>query len=212
MNHVMLDIDGTLIQSYEFDEKCFIDAVREVTGLELKADWENYPHVTDRGILKTFISRQAPHYSLSELEKAVKPVFTRNIQKTIDSEPALEVGGAIEFVSYLRKSKEHLVSVATGGWGETAKLKLESAGFETDGLILASSNDHHSRIEIMNTARLQADSTGLVPVTYFGDAAWDVKACETLGVNLVVVGNRVKHHQQIKDFAPLERVLDFVDK
>ncbi|OUL58720.1 HAD family hydrolase [Pseudoalteromonas ulvae] len=210
MNHVMLDIDGTLIQSYEFDEKCFIDAVREVTGLELETDWENYPYVTDRGILKTFISRQAPRYSLNELERAVKPVFTRNIQKTIDSEPTLEVDGAIEFVSYLRKSKEHVVSVATGGWGETAKLKLESAGFETDGLILASSNDHYSRIEIMKTARRQADLMGQFPVTYFGDAVWDVKACDTLGVNLVVVGERVNHHQRIQNFNSLERALSYV--
>ncbi|GAK86809.1 hypothetical protein JCM19238_4417 [Vibrio ponticus] len=56
MKHVMLDVDGTLIQSYEFDEQCFIDAVYETTGLKILNDWHNYPNVTDRGILKTSLS------------------------------------------------------------------------------------------------------------------------------------------------------------
>ena len=33
-HHVMLDIDGTLLQSYAMDEQCFVDAVRETTGLK----------------------------------------------------------------------------------------------------------------------------------------------------------------------------------
>ncbi|HCE3035043.1 TPA: HAD family hydrolase [Vibrio parahaemolyticus] len=210
MNHVMLDIDGTLIQSYEFDEKCFVDAVYEITGLELSSDWGSYPYVTDRGILKTFIERQAPQYSLEELEDLVKPVFIRNIQRTINSEPAKEVPGAREFVSYLMNSDKHVVSIATGGWSETAKLKLESAGFELEGLTIASSNDHYSRIKIMEVAKSQTDSTQNLPVTYFGDAAWDVKACEELGVNLVIVGERVNHQQRIVDFSSLEQVLRFV--
>lgn len=210
MNHVMLDVDGTLIQSYEFDEQCFIDAVYEITGLELSNGWENYPYVTDRGILKTFIERQAPQYSLEELEALVKPVFIRNIKETIASEPAQEVLGAKEFVSYLLRSNEYVVSVATGGWGETAKLKLESAGFDTNGLIIASSNDHYSRINIMEVARLQADSEKALSMTYFGDAIWDVKACDKLGVNLVIVGDRVNHPQQIMNFGSLEHALSFV--
>lgn len=210
MNHVMLDIDGTLIQSYEFDEKCLVDAVYETTGLKLPSDWGSYPYVTDRGILKTFIERQAPHYSLKELEDIVKPVFIRNIQRTISSEPTKEVPGAKEFVSYLLNSEKHIVSVATGGWGETAKLKLESAGFKTEGLIIASSNDHYSRVKIMTVAQLQADSTQKLPITYFGDADWDVKACAELGVNLVIVGERVNHKQRIINFSALDQALSFV--
>ncbi|WP_073581037.1 HAD family hydrolase [Vibrio quintilis] len=210
MNHVMLDIDGTLIQSYEFDEKCFLDAVSETTGIELVSDWETYPHVTDRGILQTFIQRQAPQYSLEELERLVKPVFIRHIEQALHNEPAREVPGAADFVSFLLQSEQHIVSVATGGWGETARLKLESAGFDTDSLIIASSNDHYSRTEIMAVARTKADATLQLPVTYFGDASWDIKACQALGVNLVIVGDRVSHHQQVDDFSQLSSVLSFL--
>ncbi len=37
--HVMLDIDGTLLQSYEMDEQCFVDAIYETTGLKVSSDW-----------------------------------------------------------------------------------------------------------------------------------------------------------------------------
>ena len=40
MKHVMFDVDGTLIQSYGFDETCFVAAVKEVTGVDLVSDWE----------------------------------------------------------------------------------------------------------------------------------------------------------------------------
>mgnify|MGYP001318580333 CR=1 FL=1 len=46
-HHVMLDIDGTLLQSYAMDEQCFVDAVRETTGLEISKDWRSYPFVVD---------------------------------------------------------------------------------------------------------------------------------------------------------------------
>ncbi|WP_114764533.1 HAD family hydrolase [Vibrio rhodolitus] len=210
MKHVMLDVDGTLIQSYEFDEQCFIDAVYETTGLKILNDWHNYPNVTDRGILKTFIERQAPQYSIEELENIVKPVFVKNIQNSINREPAQEVPGAKGFVSHLLSSNLHLVSIATGGWGETAKIKLASAGFEIDQLPIASSNDHYSRIEIMNLAKSKADLTLKMPITYFGDAEWDVRACEELGVNLVIVGERVEHRQSIPNFNSLEQALYFV--
>ncbi|WP_283131967.1 hypothetical protein [Enterovibrio norvegicus] len=46
----------------------------------------------------------------------------------------------------------------------------------------ASSNDHYARIEIMKSARMRADPTNTLPITYFGDAEWDVRACQQLGV------------------------------
>lgn len=210
MNHIMLDIDGTLIQSNEFDEKCFVDAVHQATGIKIKSDWVNYPNVTDRGILKTFIKRQAPQYSLNELEDLVKPIFIENIKNTLLKEPAKEVSGAKEFVLFLIKNDNYVLSVATGGWAETAKLKLESAGFEVDNLVIASSNDHYSRIEIMELAKQKVDSTLKLPITYFGDALWDVKACEELGVNLVIVGDGVSHHQSVTDFSEPNNALSFV--
>lgn len=209
-HHVMLDIDGTLLQSYEMDEQCFVDAVRETTGLEISTDWGSYPFVTDRGILKTFIEQQDLKYSLAELESIVKPIFIRNVQQSVKTSPAQEVSGAKKFVSYLLDSDEYVVSIATGGWGETAKIKLNSAGFETEKLAIMSSNDHYSRIKIMELAKSSINQIDNYPVTYFGDAEWDLEACKELAVNVVIVGNRVNHYQRIKDFNCLDTALSFV--
>lgn len=206
----MFDIDGTLVQSYEFDEQCYVKAVREVTETEIDTNWENYPNVSDRGILKTFLENQNLSYSLSELEELVKPVFIENIKGVLRQEPAEEVKGAKEFVSYLMNDGNYKISLATGGWYETAKLKLDSAGFNVDDLVIASSNDHFSRVEIMKLARLKIDREQNFPVTYFGDALWDVKACEELGFNLVIVGDRAEHTQQILDFLSINDVLAYV--
>jgi beta-phosphoglucomutase-like phosphatase (HAD superfamily) len=210
MNHVMLDIDGTLVESYDFDERCFIEATKEVTGIDLNSDWENYPFVTDRGILMTFIERQAPHFVLAELEKAVKTTFIRKIKDFLNKQPAQEVSGAKNFVSTLVSSDKFVVSVATGGWKETAVLKLQSAGFNTDEIFIASSNDHYSRTKIMELAKFNVDTASELPVTYYGDAAWDVKACKDLGINLVIVGDRVSHHQNIPNFLDLQNSLSFI--
>ena len=209
-HHVMLDIDGTLLQSYEMDEQCFVDAVRETTGLEISTDWGSYPFVTDRGILKTFIEEQGLKYSLAELESIVKPVFIRNVQQSVKTSPAQEVSGAKKFVSYLLDSDEYVVSLATGGWGETAKIKLESAGFETEKLAIMSSNDHYSRIKIMELAKSAINQIDNNLVTYFGDAEWDLEACKELAINVVIVGDRVNHYQRIQDFNCLDTALGFV--
>jgi len=207
VKHIMLDVDGTLIESFEFDEQCFTDAVKQITGLSIESDWDSYPNVTDRGLLMTFIERQAPHYKLAELEPLVKQQFISNITDHLKSNPAREVRGARAFVRHLLSSNRFVVSIATGGWGETAKLKLGSAGFDIRGIRLISSNHHHQRTKIM---KLAIDTTGNVNnLTYFGDAQWDVDACEELSMNLVIVGDRVPHSQRIENFLSINSALRY---
>lgn len=203
----MLDIDGTLIKSFEFDEVCFIDAVQKVTGLCINKEWDTYPDVTDRGLLMTFIERQAPHYQLRALESLVKAQFINNIEVYLNHTPAKEVPGARQFVEHLRSSEDYCVTIATGGWGETARMKLRSAGFDISNIVLTSSNDHHRRVEIMKLASSAASIKNSDSLTYFGDAQWDIDACTELGFNLVIVGDRTAHHQRIENFEHLESAL-----
>ena len=53
----MFDIDETLIKSYNFDSECFVEAIKETTGIEIDSDWKNYKHVTDTGILNEFFEK-----------------------------------------------------------------------------------------------------------------------------------------------------------
>lgn len=211
MKHLMFDIDGTLTQSYEFDEAFYLEAVYEITGININNNWADYPYVTDRGILKTVIENHGLPHSLIELEKLVKAVFVDKVKLSIANEPVKEIEGAKRFISYLTERKDCRVSFATGGWYETAKLKLDSAGFNAVELFIASSNDHFSRVEIMKKARKMVDGENRIPVTYFGDALWDVKACQELDFELIIVGNRVKHKRQIVDFSCIDDVWTFFD-
>lgn len=62
----------------------------------------------------------------------------------------------------------------------------------------------------MKIARYQAGEMGEGALTYFGDAQWDVNACRALGVNLVIIGNRVEHHQQLPNYLDVDAALRFV--
>ncbi|MFT5706770.1 MAG: hypothetical protein ACI9ES_001057 [Oceanospirillaceae bacterium] len=53
----MFDIDGTLVNSYEFDEECFIAAVYEVLGHNLDSNCNNYKHVTDSEMLTKHLKK-----------------------------------------------------------------------------------------------------------------------------------------------------------
>lgn len=206
----MFDIDGTLVESYDFDEFCYIEAVKTVTGLNIDTDWSTYPHVTDSGLLKTFIERQAQNWAIDDLEKRVKKVFIKLVSEYLKTNPVGAVAGAKSFLEKLENNKEYLVSYATGGWRETALMKLTSAGIDIKNNVLTSANDHFSRERLMELSAEASGTSNLSQVTYFGDAEWDIRACEAQNVNLVIVGNRVKHHQSILNFESIEKALNYI--
>ena len=87
----------------------------------------------------------------------------------------------------LTESPAHAVAMATGGWRESAELKLRTAGFEWANIPLATANDHHERTAIMELALAQL-GTGFESVSYYGDGPWDQQACDALGWQFVAVG------------------------
>lgn len=208
MSHVIFDVDNTLVKSHDFDEACFLLAVQEITGVMLFNNWDTYPHITDTGILQTFIERQAPHYSLAELEPQVKRAYTKNIKQTLCLGRVKEVPGARTFFHSLVSNPRFTVSIATGGWSNTAKLKLDSAGFDTQNINMVSSDDHYSRAEIIKKACHNRQQS--MNITYFGNASWDVKVCRSSGINLVIVGDRADYYQSIKDFISSKETLTYI--
>ena len=39
---------------------------------------------------------------------------------------------------------------------------------------------------------------------------WDLKACDELGINFVLVGDKIKHNQKIKDFLNQKKALALI--
>ena len=209
MKHIMFDIDGTLIQSYELDSQCFVSSVKSVLGVTPSADWGSYKHTTDSGILREIISNLSLSVSFESIEEKVKQAFLSNLKAVINKQPIIPTDGAITFFDELKDLKNFSVSIATGGWKESAIFKLESAGFDLKDVVMASADDHYSRAEIMKHAlpvSFQPED-----VVYFGDGEWDKKACEELDFQFVLVGDRFTHSPQIPNFCQgyetIEKVL-----
>jgi hypothetical protein len=46
--------------------------------------------------------------------------------------------------------------------------------------------------------------------TYFGDGSWDLEACKALGVNFVLVGDKIKHNQAIKNYKKQKKAFMYI--
>ncbi|MGC1460105.1 MAG: HAD family hydrolase [Steroidobacteraceae bacterium] len=187
MHAVILDIDGTLLQSNEADDALYVAAVRSVLGpVRIRTPWDMYAQVTDSSILEDICADNALELSRGVRDQ-IRKCFVDSLARQIDTfGPFLEVPGARDFVFSLLKSGQHSVAYATGGWGLSAQLKLKSAGFPLD-IPLASADDFPNRKSIMKHALAQMGQA-FQSITYYGDGPWDRDATLSLGWRFVAVG------------------------
>lgn len=206
----MFDIDGTLVNSYKFDEECYIQSARTVLGIEISSNWEEYTFATDVGILNEVIDRYNITGKRELIQQKFRGVFLDLIIEHVTSNPERvnEIKGAGKFLQHLQSLPNIKIAIATGGWKETAMIKLKAAGININGCAFASSSDRHSRTEIMKLAEQRAaTSVPFKSKIYFGDALWDKNASESLGYTFILVGNRIKHDLQINDYQDIAGIL-----
>ena len=188
MHAVIFDIDGTLLQTAAVDDALYREAVRRVLGeVQLRPSLHAYDYVTDTGVLSQIL---ADNQIVTEQEPfdEIKSHFVDLLRGHVEEHgPFVEIPGAGDLLASLRVSSVHAVAIATGGWRESAELKLQSAGLEYSGFPLATSNDHHERTSIMELA-LARLGNHFDCVTYYGDGPWDRDACSALGWEFVAVG------------------------
>jgi beta-phosphoglucomutase-like phosphatase (HAD superfamily) len=184
---VILDIDGTLLQSNDVDGDLYAAAVRSVLGpVRVRPSWDMYTDVTDSGILNEICADNALGPPRDVLDQ-VKTRFVASLAQHIDTFGSFaEVPGARDFVRSLIESGRHAVAYATGGWGSSAELKLRSAGFPLD-IPLASADDFPNRTSIMKHA-VTLLGQEFLSITYYGDGPWDRAATLSLGWQFVAVG------------------------
>lgn len=210
MHLVLFDIDGTLVESYDFDTEYFQAAVKDVLGVTIGTDWSCYHDVTDSGILNEVIEELGLRNDSERITEEVKERFVIRIADYISCHDISPISGAYKFLSQLVARKDVAVAFATGGWSESAKMKLGAAGISFSSIPLASSSDHYSRIEIMRLAEKRAGNGHYDAITYFGDGLWDQKASETLGYNFVSVGDRISSSQSIRDYTEAEMAFRYI--
>lgn len=210
MHVICFDIDGTLVASADFDGELYAEAIQDVLGVAVDPDWSRYENVTDSGILEEILEAHASPGQRARGARKVQSTYIERTARYLTENPHLirEVPGAVALVEVLRKSPRVRVCVATGGWKETAALKLRAIGLEPNSLAMATGSDALRRTDIMRLAESRA-TQGVVArkKTYFGDGVWDQRAAAALGYDFVAVGNGVTHHSAFPDLQDLDEIL-----
>jgi len=220
MNLVMLDIDGTLTQSYEYDKEIFGRAIGEVLGLpSIDADLNGYVNKTSLGVTEEAIYRITGRNPKAEEIEEVKRIVINRLERLYKENPAnfREVPGASVFLERLRNLSETAIAIATGCWLSEALLKLRASSLDVKDIPLATSDDDRDRVKIMTIAYEKAKQfhacPGFISVVYLGDGSWDLDASASLGYGFVGIGTRIQALEKSgsfrwhKDFLLPEEVL-----
>ena len=192
---MVFDVDGTLIGGEATDWASFGSAFEEVAGFVLDAAFfARIEEITARAIVhqalaKFFLEQR------KQMENAVRDGYLRRLKcaHELDSTsfPALE--GTLALLEELKK-KGVPIAIATGDWFETITFKLRAAGIPFEDIPMVTSSDFYSRADIVAGAVAKAGRQ-LHEAVYIGDALWDFRACQKLGIPFIGVGARTEKLQ-----------------
>src|SRR5262245_41195213 len=129
MDLIVFDIDDTLTRTMSVDEECFMRALEEVCGFkDVSTDWAGYRHTTDAGIIQEIYKVHAGRGPSAEEVSAFRGTFLGMLTRAAEEVPFSEVPGAAGLLKRLARTEGMEVALATGAWGESARLKMASAG------------------------------------------------------------------------------------
>jgi beta-phosphoglucomutase-like phosphatase (HAD superfamily) len=217
MSLAIFDIDGTLTESVAVDEVCFVQAFRDVLGIErINTNWLDYHFQTDSGltleICRTHLGRDPGGAEIRRLQARFAQLLCAAVEGA--GQPIREIPGAAALLHALRAHRRWLVAIATGGWGVSARFKLASAGLPADAFPWASADDALDRVDILRTAIRRAGEhyrqDGFEKVVYVGDSVWDVRAAKALGIGFLGLASGDKAVRLVEEGASFV-VPDFSD-
>jgi len=220
MHLIIFDIDGTLVDSVQVDDDCFKKAFLHLHQLDISnLDWDDFKNVTDSGLTNDIFNIHFKRLPTLHEVLELKTYFYQLLAGKIDEMP--EVKGAKDALFSLVNHLEFTIAFATGGWRETALLKLSVIDFELGDLSLVSANEHFNRAEIIKLAISASQARlGLEKfdsITYIGDGLWDYKATKELGINFIGIdytGNgkliQAGVTQVVSDFSNFTEIVNWV--
>ena len=196
MKLAILDIDGTLTDTSHVDTICFTRAVAETHGVaEIGASWTNCPHVSDSGIAHQIF---LDHFNREPTDEDLSPLKTRffdllHQHHALDATHFAEIPGARQMVTQLAQKDDWVITIATGCWRGSAKMKLAAAGLELDRFPGGFAEDARPREGIVQAAidraRQHYGVGQFAKVVSVGDGLWDVRTAANLDLDFVGIAS-----------------------
>jgi phosphoglycolate phosphatase-like HAD superfamily hydrolase len=214
---VILDVDGTLVQSLQAEAELFPRACESALGIKgISSDWETYRCPSDRGIVDELVEIHHGRRAAEDEYLRVEQHFLELIREAYANQPGLcvPVSGAREAVAHFRQAADLALAVATAGWRRTALHKLDFAGVSASDLPIATSHDAERKADIMRIAADRACEhygvSEFASVICFGDSSGDARAAEELGYGFIGIGasGRIVEEEHVfLDFSSLDEIL-----
>ena len=227
MKLAIFDIDGTLTETNEVDDECFVKAFaasHQVTDIE--TDWTKYTHVTDSRLVSEIFNQRLGRSPNEEDFLIFKSCFIENLNEFASNDKTLfaEVSNAKTMLEKLSLKKDWVIALATGSFYDSAKLKLEKAKMNIKDFPIGTADDAISREEILQTAiEKSLEKYGLEEfekIVSIGDGVWDVRTAKNLRLDFIGIasGKRAEALRDeganyiIKDFRDYENFLVYLNK
>jgi phosphoglycolate phosphatase-like HAD superfamily hydrolase len=198
MQLIMFDLDGTLADTMQADEECFVGALFDVFGFEnVNTDWSAYRDATDSGVLLELFTGRLNRGPRPDEIKQFQSRFVALLNEAFENSTRFgPIPGTKLLLKELATRKHFGTALATGGWKISAQWKLEKAGLDFLFGAAAFADDDYSREGIMSCAMQRAlepyGQTRFDAVIYIGDAIWDVRAARNLGYHFIGIGGGVR--------------------
>ena len=192
MHLIMFDIDGTLTETVKIDDECYVRTAAEVYGYtDINTDWTHYPHATDSCIAHEIYQARTGRPPTKDDISRFRRRFVELIGAASSRAPFTSVAGAGRMLCRLAACGTYRVALATGGWSDSARIKLASAGMCFDDYPAASADDALDRETIMRLSMeraAQRHGAPFVSALYVGDGVWDARACRAMGIPFIGIG------------------------
>jgi phosphoglycolate phosphatase-like HAD superfamily hydrolase len=217
MKLLIFDIDGTLTDTKQVDDACFISTFEKTYHTKLdNTDWASFENVTDLGLLRDlYFSKFGSLPNETEINR-FRHLFLQNLQNALTKNPdrCKAVAGASDFIQFCAAQSTIKIAFATGGWSRTAQLKLTFANIFYDNIPFSSSDLHYRRQDILTNAieqsKQQYQNKDFEKVIYFGDGVWDFKTTQSL--KMPFIGVDIKKDNVLKNLGVKNIVDNFLNK
>ncbi|HIK07604.1 MAG TPA: DUF952 domain-containing protein [Trichormus sp. M33_DOE_039] len=216
MKLVIFDVDGTLTNSNTIDADCFLKAFELEFGFsKLISNWNKYTNVTDSGITNQIFIKRLLRLPTKEELLRVKKSFVSLLKEASQEKQHLfsEIPGSAQMLAELRLNRDWCIAIATGGWYDSALLKIEKANLNIEGIPIASADDGTSREDIIDLTIFKSQifyqTEQFQKIVFVGDGVWDVKTAYNLNINFIGLNNKLNN--SLKTAGAITIINDFTD-